>query len=138
VFRAVRGLDARLPDAYRSLALALDRLAMTSHTIPIVSPGVGDDSPPPFDRGRWETEIGNRFSKLTLYNAVEPLAAAPGSGEVTVGDASEDLLGVLEDLERFAYLAGRDRLAEAMADLAARRSHWMRHLRDLQKVLQAL
>lgn len=136
VFRAVRGQDARLPDAYRSLALALDRLAMTSHTIPKGT--AGDEDPPAFDDDRWRREVRARFPKLTLYNAVEPLAEPPGEGAVTVGNGEEDLLGILEDLERFAYFAGRDRLEEGLLDLATLRPHWMGHLRNLQKLLDAL
>lgn len=138
VFRVVRGLDARLPDAYRSLALALDRLAMTSHTIPVGTSDDEADLPPAFDSAKWEAEVRQRFDKLTLYNAVEPLAEAPGTGVVTVGNGEEDLLGILEDLERFAYFAGRDRLEAGLLDLRTSRPHWMGHLRNLQKLLEAL
>lgn len=136
LFRAVRGQDDRFGDAHRSLALALDRLAMTSHTIPKGHHGNGEDPAPPFDRRRWEKEIDARLPKLRAYNAVEPLAAPPGAGQVTVGDGREDLLAILEDLERFAYLAGRDQFDLALFDLETHRLHWMRHVRDLQKLLE--
>jgi hypothetical protein len=140
VFHAVRGQNARLADAYRSLALALDRLAMTSHAIPSSMPeeSARDDEAPAFDRDRWREEIRSRLPKLTRYNTVEPLAQSPGDGKVTVGDGEEDLLEILEELERFAHYARQDRLEEALFELASSRAHWRRHLRDLQKLLEAL
>jgi hypothetical protein len=140
VFRAVHGHDARLADAYCSLALALDRLAMTSHAIPSSTSekSACDDEAPAFDRDRWREEIRSRLPKLTRYNTVEPLAQSPGDGKVIVGDGEKDLLEILEALERFAHYARQDQLEKALFQLASSRAHWRRHLRNLQKLLEAL
>ena len=119
VFRAVRGLDARLPDAYQALALSLDRLAMTSHTIPAGKTVPGHDEPPAFNQPRWAGEVSPRYPKLSR-------------------EAEVHLLAILEQMERFAYFAGRDLLEEGLSDLQTHRAQWMMHVRDLQKILEML
>ena len=130
VFRAVRGQDARLANGYQSLALALDRLAMTSHTLPDgVKPSKDDaEEAPPFDRAPWLAEIRQRLPNLSTYRSVDPIAKTAAEVSVTAADGAEDLLVVLEDLERFAHFARQDLLETALRTIVASRPRWRRRL----------
>jgi len=78
--------------------------------------------------------IAARFPRLGLY-------AAPSldPGELTVGDAIDDVLDIASELRAVAWLGARGYTDAARRQFAwSYRMHWGEHLRGLQWVLHAL
>jgi hypothetical protein len=124
-----------------ALARLLDALALARWSFATMDDGEGDDAPRRSDE-ELRPALGARFPEFGYYRSVAPLRDDGSLGfedEPTLGDAIDDLLDIVHELQRASWYR-RHRGEHAGAALLAWSFdvHWGQHLRDLQGYLHFL
>lgn len=120
------------------LVVVLDDLAAAYHRAPGGKPAPDDGGEAPeagYDALRGT--VGGRFPGLGLYSvAVDPNDPTPRP--TGVGDAVDDLVDIVRDLQEFFWRRRTNGSDDALWHLRLSfEAHWGRHLRDLALLLHA-
>jgi hypothetical protein len=118
----------------RTLALALDRLALAYHSIGDIEPGSAFVRPEKRDWAANHRRLASLFPEFGLYTSIEPAASRKVAFDgIITGDAVDDLEDIVGDLSEVAALISRDETQNAVWNFKfSFETHWGRHLRDLQ------
>ncbi|WP_371745665.1 DUF5063 domain-containing protein [Myxococcus sp. CA033] len=132
-------LERSLSPEHREVMLreALDRLALASHfaEVPLDTSSSRWSPPAPADDGL-RARIGPLFPGLGYYNVASDIAERVGESSLVVGDALDDLVDIVKDIQ--AVVTCWETAGEAEALWLFRfgfTSHWGMHLRSLQLYL---
>lgn len=119
-----------------ALAEWLDRLAMDLHNVSFQFDEKEYSDPPVRDYREWRDLISRRFPYLGHYNTITHDADHHGDGEIFVGDALDDIADISAELQDVRWYFENTSDANALWYLEnGYRTHWARHLRDLQSHL---
>ncbi|MBP6573496.1 MAG: hypothetical protein KA230_03520 [Flavobacteriales bacterium] len=116
---------------YRTLERILDQLALARHSM------VGDfvetsTDPPTTDRTLTKSALAVRFPELGLYNIPEHVTSHPMEGGLKLGDASDDLLDIVLELQDVLWHFEQTGNEAAYYNYAwGYDNHWRYHLRGL-------
>ncbi|MCP3163123.1 DUF5063 domain-containing protein [Myxococcus qinghaiensis] len=134
-------IERSLRPEHREVVLreALDRLALASHfaEAPLDGRSASWSPPHPADDSL-RARIAPLFPGLGYYNVASELAERVGESPLVVGDALDDLVDIVKDIQ--AVVTCWETAGEAEALWLFRfgfTSHWGTHLRSLQLYLHA-
>ncbi|OYQ24776.1 hypothetical protein CHU93_15595 [Sandarakinorhabdus cyanobacteriorum] len=117
-----------------ALAKSLDELAVTYYDTPLGMPDEQAEDPPPARVAY--ADISARFPDFGYYGAANPAAT---SGSAFLGDAIDDIVDIVRDLEevlwRFEHIGCDDAHWHFRVLFQA---HWGVHLRDLSRYLHSM
>lgn len=134
----ILGHNSKLEDL-NELIFALDRLAISSHKIEYKFDETDYPDNSSFDLSAIRKKVDKRFPDLGSYNIAIDVCEKIGESEIATGDAIDDLTDITLDLLRvrwrFENTSNNDALWHFELSF---RSHWGRHLRDLQLYLHEL
>lgn len=134
----ILGHDSKLEDLNK-LIFALDRLAILSHKIEYKFDETDYPDKSNFDYSAIRKKVDKRFPVLGLYNITIDVSEKIGESVIATSDAIDDLTDITLDLLnvrwRFENTSNNDALWHFELSF---RSHWGRHLRDLQLYLHDL
>jgi hypothetical protein len=144
VFAAAKGFLALLehppaPEERESaLTLALDRLALASHSVR----GPFDDAeypdPPEPEPANLRARVEALYPELGWYNEAEEIAGSPEQSGLVVGDAINDIVDIARDVQEFVTRWHSTSKGDALWHFRfGFESHWGKHLRSLQLYLHA-
>ena len=97
------------------------------------------DWPPDSDYNDVRKIVEKRFPSFGYYNSVVDVSEKIGESEISIGDAIDDIVDITGDLLaakwRFEHTSRDDAIFHLVAEF---RSHWGRHLRDVQLYIHDL
>lgn len=130
--------DSKLEDL-NELILALDRLAISSHEIEYKFDEADYTDNSNFEYSVIRQKVEKRFPNLGLYNIALDVSEKTGNSEIATSDAIDDITDITLDLLRVRWRFENTSINDALWHYELSfRSHWGRHLRDLQLYLHDL
>jgi len=130
--------DSKLEDL-NELIIALDRLVITAHEIEYEFDEADYPNNSDFEYSEIRTVVAKRFPDLGLYNVALDVSEEIGNSEIATGDAIDDITDITLDLLRVRWRFENTSTNDALWHYEfSYRSHWGRHLRDLQLYLHDL
>ena len=137
--QAARHLTALIrsgpPPDDATLMAALDRMLAAYHDISATTPTSSDQDPPGVNYATRYAEIGARFPDYGYYMVADPLDMS--SFTTSTGDAIDDLVDILGDLEGALWCAEHAGKPAGIAQLQIFHWHWSGHARELLCFLHA-
>jgi hypothetical protein len=134
-------LERELPatDLLPLLMQSLDRLALCCHSVAVQFDERDFPDAPVHDYAQTRAIIGDRFPTLGYYNVAAEIAREIGATTVNTGDAIDDLTDIATDLRAVLWYCDNTSMDDALFHFTwSFRSHWGRHLRELQLYLHDL
>jgi hypothetical protein len=133
VLRVVEDESLSALDSIEALEAALDQLAACVHAVGFEFDDGQYQEPPTKDPAVRYQQVAERYPAFGLYNTPLDISEKAGATELAVGDAVSDLAEICEDLEEVLWRFGHTSEADALFHFQlGYRSHWGRHLRELQ------
>jgi hypothetical protein len=132
-------LDVLWADAVPSdaqLSAAVDRLLAAEQDVQFVEGPSDSSDPPPQDFNALYQQLGARFPQFGFYARTDPLVLV--DGEITIGDAIDDLADLTMDLRNVLWLADHRGIDQASRYFCLYYEvHWGAHARELALFLHA-
>ena len=121
------------PEDFEQLGTWLDRLAANLELIVFEFDDSTFPDAPQLDYDELRNRVSSRFPSLGFYNTTTPNSEKLGDGDVSVGDAVDDVTDILSDLTDVEWYFEQTSAANALWHFEnSYWTHWARHLRDLQ------
>lgn len=127
--------DASRPEseAIEALEAALDGLVECVHGIRFEFDSTEYPEPPRKDPKATYQRVAQRYPSFGLYNMPRAVSDKISTTELTVGDAVSDVAEICDDLQEILWRFQHTSEADALFHFQlGYRSHWGRHLRELQ------
>ena len=121
------------------LISALDKLAISTHQIEYVFDDTDYSDNSCFEYSEIRVKVENRFPDLGLYNIALDVCDKIGDTQIATGDAIDDITDITLDLLRIRWRFENTSKNDALWHYELLfRTHWGRHLRNLQLYLHDL
>jgi hypothetical protein len=129
--------EGKETDRIQKLILSLDELAMVSHTQLDYTFDEHDyPDPPERDYAAFRASVGKLFPSLGFYNVALDISDKIAQTSLAVGDAIDDIVDIAGDLNEVLWRLNNTSENDALFHFHLYfRSHWGRHLRNLQLCL---
>ena len=135
VFEAEPILDGELTE----LITHLDKLALSVANSNYVFDSTDYPDAPDCNYKETYEKISKRFPMLEHYNGVVDVSTNISSTEFSLGDAIDDIADIVGDLEEVLWCFKNTSVNDALWNFHnSFKTHWGRHLRDLQLHLHDL
>ncbi len=120
-------------DSIEALEAVLDRLAACIHTVRFEFDGAEYPDPPSQDPTIAYQRVAKQFPSFGYYNTPLDISDKISETELAVGDAISDIAEICGDLREIIWRFQNTSEADALFHFQlGYRSHWGRHLRELQ------
>jgi hypothetical protein len=120
-------------DAIEALESALDALVGCVHGIQFKFDESDHPEPPANDSDSTYKRVSKRFPTFGYYNTPLDVSEKVAETELAVGDAVSDVAEICDDLQEILWRFENTSEADALFHFQlGYRSHWGRHLRELQ------
>jgi|TARA_R100000963_G_C4622781_1_gene89811 hypothetical protein len=130
--------DSKL-EKLSDLISALDKLAISTHQIEFEFDDKDYLDNSTFEYSEIRKKVENRFPDLGLYNIVRDVCDKVGDTQICTGDAIDDITDITLDLLNIRWRFENTSTNDALWNYELLfRTHWGRHLRNLQLYLHDL
>lgn len=118
------------------LITALDELVFSVNHVEFEFDEAEYPEPPEEDYDVIRNVVEKRYPSLGFYNMPLEISEKVGETEVSIGDAIDDIADIVGDLKEVLWRFENTSVADALWHYEfSFRSHWGRHLRELQLYL---